>query len=153
MNRRTFFAAAAALSLGILSACATPAAPAGGGAITAKDPWARVAQKGGVSAAYMTLSNAGASDKLVGASADVSMMIEVHQTSMGAGGMMQMSPVQGGLEIPANGSVELKQGGYQVMIMNLKEDMVAGKTLKITLKFQSGKELPLEIPIKTATGM
>jgi copper(I)-binding protein len=31
--------------------------------------------------------------------------------------------------------------------------MVAGKTLKITLKFQSGKELPLEIPIKTATGM
>jgi copper(I)-binding protein len=152
MNRRTFFAAVAAFSLTILSACgaASPATSA----ITAKDPWARAAKSGGVSAAYMTLANTGAADKLVSASVpDYSMMVEVHQTKMDASGMMQMMPVVGGLDVPANGSVELKPGGYHVMIMGLKQDMVAGKTIKVTLKFQSGKELTLDVPVKDSTGM
>ncbi|HQV69550.1 MAG TPA: copper chaperone PCu(A)C [Thermoflexales bacterium] len=154
MNRRTFLAAIAAVTMTLVAACGAPAAPAGGNAITAKDPWARAAKAGGVSAAYMTLANAGAADKLVSASVpDYSMMVEVHQTKMDASGMMQMAPVQGGLDVPANGSVELKPGGYHIMIMNLKQDMMTGKTIKLTLKFQSGKEMTLDVPVKDSTGM
>lgn len=152
MNRRTFLAACAALAMTVITACGA-AAPATS-AITAKDPWVRAAKSGGVSAAYMTIANTGAADKLMSASIpDYSMMVEVHQTKMDASGMMQMAPVQGGLDVPANGSVELKPGGYHVMIMNLKQDLVAGKTIKVTLKFQSGKEMTLDVPVKDSTGM
>jgi copper(I)-binding protein len=63
-------------------------------------------------------------------------------------GMMTMQPVQGGLEIPANGSVTLKPGGYHIMMMNLRQDLIPGQTIKLTLKFQSGKEISLDVPVK-----
>ena len=58
-----------------------------------------------------------------------------------------------GVAVPAGGEVAFKPGGYHVMIMGLKQDMVAGKTIKVTLKFQSGKELTLDVPVKDSTGM
>ncbi len=159
----------------VLAGCrvATPAAPAASGSDAASgirvvDAWARptamksmgdshghgesksgdMPMDGPVSAAYMVIENTGDADKLVSASTDVSEITEIHETKDMGNGMMGMQPVQGGLDIPANGSVTLKPGGYHIMLMKLKQDLTPGQMIKLTLTFQSGKVITLDVPVK-----
>lgn len=103
--------------------------------------------EGSVGGAYLTIENKGAADKLVSLTSPVAETVEIHQTKE-SNGMMMMEPVQGGLDIPANGSVEMKPGGYHIMLMNLKEDLKAGTTFSLTLKFQSGQEIAMAVPVR-----
>ncbi len=65
-------------------------------------------QMGANSAAYMVISNSGKeADRLVSAKADVSKAVEIHETVMD-GDVMRMQAVQGGIEVPAGGQVELQ---------------------------------------------
>lgn len=160
-----------------LTACAAPptAAPAGqsGAAsdISATGAWARPAlggtpmeatkdpnatasamemgsmNMGAMSAAYMVLENKGGADTLVGASGDVAEMIQVHETKE-KDGMMMMEEAKNGIPVPANGKVELKPGGIHIMLMNLKQNLKPGDTFKLTLKFQSGKEATVDVPVR-----
>ena len=144
-------------------------APAASSNITVKDAWARptvmkamaegeskegeskeggMAMDGPVSAIYMVIENAGAADKLVSAGTDVSEVTEIHETKDMGDGKMGMQPVQGGLDVPANGNVTLQPGGYHIMLMKLKQDLAPGQSIKLTMKFQSGKELTLDVPVK-----
>lgn len=164
------------LSVLALAACST-AAPAGGATIQISDPWARPAvmddgamsgmeepaaesesgegmghsdmdMSGATSAAYMVIRNTGsAADKLVAASGDIAKSIEIH-TVIEENGMMQMRPVEGGIEIPAGGSVELKPGGYHVMLIGLNRDMIAGETVQLTLKFEQAGDVPVTATIR-----
>lgn len=100
------------------------------------------------SAAYMVIENKGsASDKLLSASGDVADMIQVHQTKE-KDGMMVMEEVAGGLEIPANGSVELRPASYHIMLMGVKRELKPGDTFKLTLTFQSGKTIPVDVTVR-----
>lgn len=106
---------------------------------------------GAVSAAYMTIDNkTSAADRLVSITTSVADVAQVHQTVQTGDGMTAMQQVQGGLEIPANASVELKPGGYHVMIMKLHQDLVAGQRFSMTLTFQSGKQIIIDVPVKAA---
>ncbi len=97
--------------------------------------------------AFMLIENkGGAADKLLSADTDVAGVVEIHQTTI-VNDVASMSPVDG-IEIPANGSVQLKPGSYHIMLMQLKQDLVAGDTVSLTLKFESGKELPVEAVIQ-----
>lgn len=102
---------------------------------------------GAMSAAYMVLENKGGADTLTSVSGDVAEMIQVHQTKE-KDGMMVMEEAKEGIPVPANGNVELKPGGYHVMLMNLKQDLKPGDTFKLTLKFQSGKEVTVDVPVR-----
>lgn len=110
---------------------ATPA-----GAATAA-PMAMGEMPAGVnSAAFMTLSNPGAqADRLVSAAGDVAASVEIHETTM-ENDVMRMRPVEGGIAIPAGGQVELKPGGYHIMLMGLTRDLKPGETVKLTLTFE-----------------
>lgn len=89
----------------------------------------------GNSAIYMVIYNDGtASDRLVGASTDVARTVELHRTTV-EGGMAQMRRIAG-IDVPANGKVELKPGGLHVMLIGLKRDLKAGDTFPVTLTFQ-----------------
>lgn len=118
------------------------------GSIQIVDPWARPGTlEGGNSAIYMTLTNTSATaDRLVSVSGDVAKAIEIHETKMD-NGMMQMNPVEGGLEVPANASVELKPGSYHVMLMGLTKVLKAGDTVQVKLTFQSGNSVDLTVPV------
>ncbi len=112
------------------------------------DPWARAATlEGGNSAIYMVLRNTSAdADKLVSAEGDVATAIEIHETSMD-NGVMSMHQVEGGLEVPANGSVELKPGGYHVMLIGLSGALKAGDMVSVKLNFESGASVDLTVPV------
>lgn len=171
MDMKTIIAATAVAFL--LVACGAPAPAAQNaqpaGEIVVKDAWARPtigmsageshsnnegmhhggAAMGGVnSAVYMIIENkSAAADRLLGVTGDVAEMIEVHQTKE-KDGMMMMEPMKDGLTIPANGSVELKPAGYHIMLMNVKQELKPGETFKLTLAFQSGKSLPVEVTVR-----
>ena len=102
---------------------------------TVKDPWARatVAQQK-ASGAFMQLKSA-KGGKLLSASSPVAGVVEIHEMAMD-GNVMKMRAVPS-LDLPAGKAVDLKPGGYHVMLMDLKKPLTAGDTVPITLVVES----------------
>lgn len=101
------------------------------GQITVEDPWVRATvpqQKS--SGAFMQLSSPTAV-RVVDVRSDVASIVEIHEMKMD-GNVMRMGAVSG-LDIPAGQTVELKPGGYHVMLMGLKRQLKDGDTVPITL--------------------
>ncbi|AKK03292.1 copper chaperone PCu(A)C [Corynebacterium epidermidicanis] len=70
---------------------------------------------------------------------------EIHEV---VNGVMQMK--QGGVEIPAGGTYELKPGGDHLMIMDLAAPINAGDTVKVTLNFDGGvAPVVMDVPVRT----
>lgn len=128
-----------------LAACG-PKAPQ----IVIENPWARssprMAETGVV---YMVIRNKGnAPDVLIDASTDVAEAAELHQSIM-ENGVMKMQPVPGQrLEIPAKGAVELKPGGYHLMLLKLKQPLQEGQTITVTLRFEKSGEITVQVPVR-----
>ena len=112
---------------------------------TVKDPWVRgtvASQK--ASGAFMHITSAGGG-KLVGASSPVAGVVEVHEMAM-EGNVMKMRAVPA-LELPAGKTVELKPGGYHVMLMDLKQQLKPGEAVALTLTIENkdGKRESVEV--------
>lgn len=103
------------------------------------------------SAAYLTLQSAGDEDALVGAQSDVADATEVHRSFMD-GSVMRMEPA-GALVIPAGGSLELAPGGYHIMLIGLKSDLMAGSEISLTLLFEKADPLVLTLPVRPTAGV
>lgn len=141
-----------------------------GPTVTVTDAWARnspmVANAG---AAYMVIENTGAeADALVGAASPVAATVEVHETVMmqpspaASGGMGMASAMPGAtagggmlgmqktdrVEIPAGGSLELKPGSYHIMLIDLRQDLVAGQTIEITLTLEKAGEVKVSAEVR-----
>ena len=105
-------------------------------------------QKG--SGAFMKIT-AKSGVQLTGAASPVAGVAEVHEMKM-EGDVMKMRAVPV-LAIPAGGSVELKPGGYHLMLMDLKQTLKVGSTVPVTLTFRDGKgaESRVEVKLPVAT--
>lgn len=119
------------------------------GDLTLHHPYARATAPGApVSGGYMKIHNAGsAPDYLIGGSADFAGKIEIHEMVMD-GDVMKMRPVEGGLEIPAGGEVELKPGGYHVMFMGLNKQLIVDTYEKAKLVFKNAGEVEVEFAVQ-----
>lgn len=130
--------------------------------ITVDKAWARnspaMATAG---AAYMNLT-ASADDKLVKASVDatVARVVEIHETVMaestagtamtegtGVSGAMTMKPVES-ITLPKGVMVELKPGGYHIMLLELVKPLKVGDTLKVTLTFEKAGTMVVDVPVR-----
>lgn len=74
---------------------------------------------------------------LVSARSDIAGTVEVHEMKM-ENDVMRMRSVDG-LKLPANQLVELKSGGYHLMMMDLKKQLKVGTEAQITLVFKNAK--------------
>jgi copper(I)-binding protein len=87
--------------------------------------------------------------KLVGISTPVAAVAEVHEMKM-EGDVMRMRAVKE-LDLPAGRTVELKPGGYHLMLQDLKQPLVQGSTVALTLSFRDAKgaesKLELKVPV------
>ena len=88
------------------------------------------------SGAFMQITSAHGG-KLLSVSSPVAGVAEVHEMAM-EGTTMRMRAV-GALELPAGQAVELKPGGYHVMLMDLKQQLKAGDTVPLSLVIE-GKD-------------
>ena len=122
--------------------------------VTVKDPWVRAtvpAQK--ATGAFMQITSA-QDARLVEVSSTVAGIVEVHEMVMEKD-IMKMRGVAS-LDLPAGKSVELKPGGYHIMLMDLKQQMKEGATVPVTLVIE-GKDkkrstIEVKAPVKPLTG-
>ena len=151
--RRLAMPAAAVLSIGLLSACAsdttatdttspaTTTTPAADGcALTMADPWVK-AQDTDMTGAFGVFSNPSDADiTITAASSPAAGMMEIHEV-VDQDGAMVMQPKEGGLVVPAGGSAELKPGSDHLMLMKLTAPIEAGDEVEITVTCDSGGSL------------
>lgn len=119
--------------------------------VTVKDPWVRatVSQQK-ATGAFMQITSV-QDARLVEVKAPVAGVIEIHEMKMEKD-VMKMRAMPDGLDLPAGKGVELKPGGYHVMLMDLKQQMKEGDTVPITLVIE-GKDkkrttVELKAPVK-----
>lgn len=118
------------------------------GDIKVSQPWARASPGGAkVGAGYLTITNTGKTpDKLMGGTAAVSTVFEIHDMTM-TDGVMRMRRVDGGLEIKPGQTVTLRPGGLHVMFMQLKEPLKQGEKVKGTLVFEKAGTVEVEYAV------
>ncbi len=54
--------------------------------------------------------------------------------------------------VPAHGEVSLAPGGYHIMCMMPSADMKVGASVPVTLSFDDGSTVSLDVPVRGATG-
>jgi len=106
---------------------------------------------GAVSAGYMTLRNDGAgADRLLEVSSDVAREVQLHTSEMN-NNVMRMRRVEA-IDVPAGATVALEPGGYHLMLLDLKRDLAAGETVKLTLRFERAGTVEVDAPVHEAGG-
>jgi hypothetical protein len=113
--------------------------------VKVEDAWVRgtvSTQK--ASGAFMRLTPT-ANARLVSASSPVAGVVEIHEMAM-ENDIMRMRQVPG-LDLAAGRTVELKPGGYHVMLLDLKAQVKEGDVVPVTLVFEGkdGKRENVEI--------
>ncbi|MDY0073484.1 MAG: copper chaperone PCu(A)C [Thauera sp.] len=96
--------------------------------------------------------------RLLAAASPRAATVEVHEMRID-NEVMKMSPIEG-LDLPTGKVVELKPGGFHLMLLDLKQRLQVGEQLPLSLVVQCGSdaahtiELSAEIrPLSAAAGM
>jgi hypothetical protein len=99
--------------------------------LTVTEPWVRatVPQQKATGAFMHIESDTDA--RLVAAESPVAGVVEIHEMSM-ENDVMKMSPIPG-LDLPAGQAVELKPGGYHIMLMDLQQQVKVGEDVPLRL--------------------
>lgn len=102
------------------------------------------------SAAFLTLTNN--TDKninLVSVSSDIADRVELHN-HISEDGLMKMRQVET-IMIQKHSSTSLQPGGYHVMFLGLKNDLVVGQSVNISLYFDNGEKVEIAAPVQKIT--
>lgn len=114
-------------------------------------PWSRATPGGAkVAGGFMKITNTGKeSDRLIGGSAEISKVFEVHEMAM-EGNVMKMRALEKGLEIKPGQTIELRPGSYHVMFIDLNAPIVADKPFKGFLTFEKAGKIEVEYKVEKA---
>ncbi len=85
------------------------------------------------SGAFMTLT-ASRPVRLVGVQSSVAGVAEIHEMAMDKD-IMVMRETRG-IDLAAGRALALKPGGFHIMLMDLKQPLLAGETVALTLTFE-----------------
>ena len=131
-----------------LAACQQQAAPAPAQAVVeATGPWCRPTPNGrDMTACYITLTSS-TGDRLTSIISPRAAQSEVHAVST-EGGVMSMTPMSGGLELPAGQAVVLAPGGDHIMLTGVTVPLAEGDLVPLALTFDSGVQIALEAAVR-----
>lgn len=145
MNKRTFLAA-----LGL--ACAGGAWAQAAAPVTAHVPWARASVQGQRASGMFVTLVAQEPLTLVGVASPVAGVAELHEMRV-EGDVMRMRAIDA-LPLAPGQPVQLKPGGYHVMLQELKAPLQPGTTVPVTLTFRNARgerrDLALQVPVSVA---
>lgn len=148
-TRRLMLAALPGLSLAVALAHPAAAHSYKAGDIEIGHPWSRAAPANITGAGFMSLRNTGtAPDRLIGASAEIARVVEIH-THVQEGGVMRMRPVDG-VEIAPGAEVKLAPGGYHLMLIGLKQALRKDDRVPVTLTFERAGSVTVELAVEAA---
>ena len=136
----------AALGLGSTAALAQ---------VSVSEPWVRgTVESQMATGAFMRLT-AATDARLLGARSPVAGIVELHEMAL-ENNVMRMREISR-LDLPAGRTVELRPGGYHVMLLDLKRTLKPGEEVPITLEIeQGGKRMSVQVkaivrPLTSAT--
>lgn len=116
--------------------------------VTVSEPWVRATvPQQRATGAFMNLT-APQGARLVEARSPVAGVVEIHEMVM-ENQVMKMRAIPG-LDLPAGRAVELKPGGYHVMLMELKQQVKEGETVPITLVVEGKDKKRETVEVKAA---
>lgn len=119
------------------------------GDITIGHPWSRAAGAGGTGAGFLKLTNNGTQpDRLVSATSPLAPVVELH-SMVRDGDVMRMRPVQD-ITIAPGQTVELRPGGFHIMLVGLTAPMNQGTRVPLTLRFERAGEIQVELAVEAA---
>ena len=114
--------------------------------VTIREPWVRGTVRGQkATGAFMQLT-ATESATLVAVESPVAGTVQIHEMKM-ENDVMKMRAIQR-LDLPAGKAIDLKPGGYHVMLMDLKQPLKKGETVPISLRFEGKDKTFKTIEIK-----
>jgi hypothetical protein len=117
------------------------------GPLKIENPQARStvpAQK--MSGGFLKIENdSAAADKLIAASSSVSKSMELHTMIMD-NNVMRMREVKS-IDLPAKSKVELRPGGLHLMFIDLNQQLKAGDTIPVKLKFEKAGEVEVKFEV------
>ncbi len=103
-----------------------------------------------VAGGFLTIENIGTEpDRLISVTSDIAGETQIHEMAM-QGDVMKMRPLADGLEIPAGETVVLAPGGFHIMFMGLKQALVEGETVAVTLTFEKAGSVEILLPVEGA---
>jgi copper(I)-binding protein len=148
--RRLAAAGSLLLSLGVLCACGATSttSPSVSSKVTVTDAYVNTPTVPGRTGAFATVSNSGATAVTltsVSVPGSVAGSAELHESVM-SNGAMTMQPVPEGVQVPANGVLTLKSGGYHIMLMD--PNVTVGQTVPITFVFSDGSSVTANAMVK-----
>ena len=109
--------------------------------------WARATPPGvTTAAAYLTVTNDGAADRLLGASSPAARQVLLH-AEVEEHGMQHMRQLEG-LEVPAHGSVELAPGRFHLMLIDIAGPLKPGEQIALTLHFENAGDVTIDLPVR-----
>jgi hypothetical protein len=97
-------------------------------------------------AAFMTITNDGKDDVLIGVACTVANSVELRAAFPVDSGTQARTV--GSIPIPANSTLELKPQGYHLAFIGLNYSFEPGERIAATLKFGSGIEVPVEFQVE-----
>ena len=110
--------------------------------VSVKDPWVRATvPQQMATGAFMQLTSP-KDAKLIEVTSSAAGIVEIHEMKM-ENHVMKMRAVDA-LNLPAGKGVDLKPGGYHVMLMDLKAQVKVGDSVPLTLVFE-GKDKKREM--------
>ncbi|GAB4464491.1 MAG: copper chaperone PCu(A)C [Burkholderiaceae bacterium] len=119
--------------------------------VEAKNVWARATVQGQMgTGAFMTLT-AKEPIRLVGVASPVAGVVEIHEMAMERN-VMRMRAVEG-IDLAAGKPVELKPGGYHVMLMDLQRTLKPGEKIALELRFKTKDRRQFTLPLEAEVRM
>jgi copper(I)-binding protein len=130
-----------------LAPLAVLAAETTGGSVRVVKAYARAMPPGATTAAaYMTIENKGAADRLVGVSSPKALAVEMH-TMDNNRGVMRMQSVWR-IDISPRGNTVLVPGGRHLMIINPTPPLREGERFPIRLMFEHAGPVDVELEVQ-----
>jgi hypothetical protein len=138
---------AAVLVTGLGIACTTSAAPPIE-RIAVRSGWARIADSGATSGAYLEIANNDTvAITLVGITTNDAGAAEVHET-MQHDGMAHMMP-RTEVRIPAGDVLTMAPGGLHVMLIDVHRALAIGDSVRLRLRFSDSTTVAVTAPVRT----
>jgi len=141
------------LSAALLFIGAMAGAAAQSAVVDVQHAWARATPPGAKTAAiYMTLVNHGpVDDRLLSVTTPIAGEAEVHIT-VSENGISRMRPA-GPLTVAPGSPIELKPGGYHIMLMDLKAPLAEGQSVSVSLTFEKAGKIDTTAVVEKAGSM
>lgn len=97
-------------------------------------------------------NNTDADFTIVSVSSEIAGMTELHETIVQSDGSSVMQELEGGATVPAGGDFVLEPGGNHIMLMMLKEPILPGDDIEITVTTAEGDEYSFFATAREYTG-